>query len=76
MDILPALIKHLTDIGFLTDHLAMPHHAHIPTGIMNKKRKGSGLGSDVIEEKDRGIEKRDTSSGYDLDEIDTTNSGR
>lgn len=74
MDILPALIKHLTDIGFLTDHLAMPHHAHIPTGIMTKKKKGSG--SDVIEEKDRGIEKRDTSSGYDLDETDTTHSGR
>lgn len=74
MDILPALIKHLSDIGFLTDHLAMPHHTYTPIGIMNKKRKGSG--SDVIEEKGRGIEKRDTSSGHDLDEIDTTHSGR
>lgn len=74
MDILPALIKHLSDIGFLTDHLAMPHHTHTPIGTMNKKKKGSGL--DVMEEKDRGIEKRDTSSGYDLDEIDTTHNGR
>ena len=70
MDILPALVKRLSDIGFLTDHLAMPHHTHIPTGIANKITKGV----DKIVDKEK--EKSETASASDIEEAHTTHSGR
>ena len=72
VDILPALVKHLSDIGFLTDHLAMPHHTYVQTGTANKTSKGV----DRIAEKDRDKERRETASASDLDEADSTHSGR
>jgi hypothetical protein len=72
VDILPALVKHLSDIGFLTDHLAMPHHIYVQTGAVNKISKGV----DRTAEKDRDKERGETASASDIDEADIAHSGR
>ena len=72
MDILPSLVKHLSDIGFLTDHLAMPNHTHVQTGAGNKISKGV----DRTAEKDRDKERRETASASDIEEADNAHSGR
>jgi hypothetical protein len=72
VDILPALVKRLSDIGFLTDHLAMPHHTHVQTGAGNKISKGG----DRTAEKDRDKERRETASASDIEEADNVHSGR
>lgn len=74
MNILPALVKHLSDIGFLTDHLAMPHHTHVQTGAGAGNKISKGV--DRLAEKDRDKERRETASASDIDEVDNAHSGR